>query len=79
MKAGDICAVDCCIIGDRDDDANVLPYLRPENIESMSGRIVLHSNGNSNIQGVSNCFRFDPEHILYEKLQPHKGLKRQFF
>ncbi|MDD9860337.1 MAG: restriction endonuclease subunit S [Nitrospira sp.] len=69
-----VCIEDRCAIDGKSDDASVLPYLSLENIESMSGKIVFHAGktSNSDIQvGVSNCFRFGPEHVLYGKLRPY--------
>lgn len=69
-----VCIEDRCAIDGKSDDASVLPYLSLENIESVSGKIVFHAGktSNSDIQvGVSTCFRFGPEHVLYGKLRPY--------
>jgi len=67
----DVCIEDRRAIDGKSDDADSLPYLSLENIESVSGKIIFHANGNSDIQGISNCFRFGPEHVLYGKLRPY--------
>jgi len=66
-----VCTEDRCAIDGKFDDVRTLPYLSLENIESASGKIIFHASGNSDIQGVSNCFRFGPEHVLYGKLRPY--------
>ena len=50
-------------------EAAGLPYLGLENVESRSGKIAMEKDSNS--RGISTCFRFGPEHILYGKLRPY--------
>lgn len=66
-----VCTEERHAIDGKSDDISALPYLSLENIESMSGKIVFHTSSNSNTQGISNCFRFGPEHVLYGKLRPY--------
>lgn len=66
---GEVCLEDRRGIDGASSEAAELPYLSLENVESMSGKIILRENSNS--RGISNCFRFGPDHILYGKLRPY--------
>ena len=71
VKLGNVCTEDRHTIDGKSFEASKLPYLSLENIESLSGRIILNSNSNTNILGISNCFYFGPGHVLYGKLRPY--------
>ena len=71
VSLNDVCTEDRQVIDGQSDAAGVLPYVSLENIESVSGKIVLYAESNSSTQGISNCFRFDSEHVLYGKLRPY--------
>ncbi|MDD9802306.1 MAG: restriction endonuclease subunit S [Deltaproteobacteria bacterium] len=66
---GEVCLEDRRGIDGASSEAAELPYLSLENVESMSGKIVMEHNSNS--RGISNCFRFGSDHILYGKLRPY--------
>ena len=71
VSLSDVCTEDRQAIDGQSDAAGVLPYVSLENIESVSGKIVFYAGSNSSTQGISNCFRFDSEHVLYGKLRPY--------
>lgn len=66
---GEVCLEDRRGIDGASSEAAGLPYLSLENVESVSGKIAMEENSSS--RGISNCFRFGPEHILYGKLRPY--------
>ncbi len=66
---GEICVQDRQIVAPGSDDAERLPYLGLEQIESQTGRIL--SRESLSESGVGAAFRFDSRHVLYSKLRPY--------
>ncbi len=71
VKLGEVCEEERQIIEGRSCDAEALPYLSLEHIESNTGRILRQPYGSIEDEGVSTTFRFTPCHVLYGKLRPY--------
>lgn len=70
VALGDLCRQDRTVVPPGSPLARSLPYLGLENIESVTGRILLDS-ADSGAMGSSNTFLFDSRHVLYSKLRPY--------
>lgn len=68
---GDLCIEDRRIIEPESKLARTLPYLSLENVESVTGRILLDPRQPNSGEGRSTTFFFDQQHILYGKLRPY--------
>ncbi len=71
MKLSDLCSEDRTIIDPKSAQAQQLPYLSLEHIESNTGRLLRDRAELALDEGQSTTFAFDPRHILYGKLRPY--------
>ena len=70
VKLKDVCFEERKTIKGQSKQANKLPYLSLDNIESRTGKIILDRSIIKR-EGKSNCFLFNSNHILYGKLRPY--------
>lgn len=66
-----LCKQDRVIVEYSSANAQTLPYLSLENIESNTGRIMKNNEIVSENEGISTTFLFGKEHVLYGKLRPY--------
>ena len=70
VRLGEVCCADRVIIDPTSPDANNLPFLGLEHIESETGIILLDPEDLPHT-ALSTTFLFDTRHVLYGKLRPY--------
>lgn len=69
VRVGDIAAEEKLVISPETSEATNLPYLGLEQIEAQTGKILNYET--NSVEGKSNTFAFNCEHVLYGKLRPY--------
>lgn len=67
----DVCRIDRQSIDPGTAEADSLPYLSLENIESGTGRIMAAKDELLGLEAKSRTYRFDQRHVLYGKMRPN--------
>jgi type I restriction enzyme S subunit len=70
-RLGDVCQPDRQVIEPGTAQAQSLPYLSLEHIESNTGRVLRAPATPTEDEGKSTTFAFDDRHVLYGKLRPY--------
>jgi len=70
-RLGDLCMQDRRVVSPNMPQADRLPYLSLEHIESQTGRVLRKPTEGSEDVGTSTTFAFDSRHVLYGKLRPY--------
>ena len=69
LKVGDIAAEEKLVISPDTTEAANRPYLGLEQVEAQTGKILNYET--NSVEGKSNTFAFNQEHVLYGKLRPY--------
>ena len=69
LKIGDIAAEEKLVIAPDTAESANRPYLGLEQVEAQTGKILNYET--DSVEGKSNTFAFNKEHVLYGKLRPY--------